>query len=379
MRKVGLVTFHDTANHGAALQAYATLEMIREFGYEPEIINYSNDFRKSLYDVFKKSKYELKHKKYVDFAKTSLASPLIYSRMKMFNDFYDQFTKRSSQRYVTEEDLNNIEDRYSAIVVGSDQVWSTTNNGMDFNYYLDFVKSKSKTMSYASSFGTTTLQDSNVFQCSDALKSICFPSVRERTGLEIYSALTGRDATLVLDPVFLLSKDKWVELIKTKYPQVESNTSHFVDYTSNKKYLDRFFDIPGTGIYKNACYKFGTSLRLKDFFDSKVKLKFSCDPIDFVYSLYNSNLLFTSSFHGVVLSIIFRKSFVVILSGNEGRDSRIKDLLDQLGLSGRIFHSNMNIDDIKSEIDYDSVHSKLEYLREFSINFFKTSLSKVIS
>lgn len=377
MKKIGLLTFHDTANHGAALQAYATLEKVKNLGYEPEIINYSNDFRKSLYDVINKSKYELRNSKYKDFLKTVIASSFISSRMRKFNSFYDEFTPRSSIDYETSSSLACIEDRYSGIIVGSDQVWSTTNNGMDANYYLDFIVKKNKTMSYASSFGTTTLSDSAIRNYSSALKSIAYPSVRETTGLSIYKKLTGREPTLVLDPVFLLEKDKWVELIKSKYPELTSTCSPFVDYTSNKKYLDSFFNIPGTEVFKKNCHKFGTSLGFGDFLDSETTLKFSCDPIDFLHSLYNSRLLFTSSFHGVVLSIIFRKSFIVTLSGNEGRDSRISDLLSQLGLEKRIFSSTMTIDDINEDIDYDSVHCKLDVLRAISISFLENSLRKI--
>lgn len=373
-KKIGLITFHDTANYGAALQAYATINIISKLGFNVEIINYSNRFRSSLYEIFNKIKYDFSEKKYKEFLKTTIASPLIIKRMNIFNEFYSEFTPRSNYTYSEHSDLSSIEDMYEKIIIGSDQVWSTKNNGNDGFYYLDFVKDKKKTVSYASSFGSTIFQDDSIKCFSKSLSEISKISVREKTGQAIFENLTGRVPKVVLDPVFLLNESDWIKIIEKKYENIQKKEAFFVDYTSNKSYLQRFFNIPGTNKYASNFYKFGTSVSLSDVINKSVNLKFASDPIDFLYFIYNSALLFTSSFHGVVLSIIFKKKFLVILSGNPGRDSRIKDLLDSLGLSDRIFKDSLSLPDIENDIDYDSVHEKLAILREESINYLKSSL-----
>ena len=38
--KIGIITFHDTTNYGANLQAYSLFKAIKNLGYDCEIINY---------------------------------------------------------------------------------------------------------------------------------------------------------------------------------------------------------------------------------------------------------------------------------------------------------------------------------------------------
>lgn len=377
IKKIGLLTFHDTANHGAALQAFATLKAIDRMGYSAEIIDYTNEFRSSLYNLPNKIKFEFRNKKYKELIKSIFGSILIIKRMKQFNKFYSLYTKRSLKTYRNNQDANEIESSYSSVVVGSDQVWSLTNNGYDSNYFLNFVKDKSKTLSYASSFGTTSLNDKNIQDYSQILASIRNISVRETTGKNIVKKLTGQHATVVLDPVFLLSSDEWLDLVSKKYPIEKMKHDRFLDYTSKKSFLDSFMKIDGLRNTLGDCYKYGTSFKIVDLFNSKCHIQFNSDPIDFIHDLYHSSLLFTSSFHGVVLSIIFRKKFIVALSGNEGRDSRIVDLLKLLELESRIFNSNMTLDDINIDVDYDVVHTKLDILKKQSLTYLEKSLSKV--
>ena len=42
IKKTGILTFHNAHNYGAALQAFALRNKLRNMGYEAEIINYCN-------------------------------------------------------------------------------------------------------------------------------------------------------------------------------------------------------------------------------------------------------------------------------------------------------------------------------------------------
>lgn len=42
--KVGIVTFHNGSNFGAALQTYALQEVVKKLGFEVKIVNYDNHF-----------------------------------------------------------------------------------------------------------------------------------------------------------------------------------------------------------------------------------------------------------------------------------------------------------------------------------------------
>ena len=48
---VGIITFHNSYNCGSMLQAYALQNIVEKLGYNPEIIDFSNNGQKSVYSV----------------------------------------------------------------------------------------------------------------------------------------------------------------------------------------------------------------------------------------------------------------------------------------------------------------------------------------
>jgi hypothetical protein len=91
-----------------------------------------------------------------------------------------------------------------------------------------------------------------------------------------------------------------------------------------------------------------------------------------------SDYVLTSSFHGIVFSILFHKPFVVCLRQDNlfaGND-RVMTLLSMLHLENRIMHDSMSADDVLSKsIDWDAVDSILARERNESISFLIMSLS----
>lgn len=51
MKRIGILTFHNTLNYGAHLQAYALCRYIRDLGYECDIIDYQSDSIVNSYDL----------------------------------------------------------------------------------------------------------------------------------------------------------------------------------------------------------------------------------------------------------------------------------------------------------------------------------------
>ena len=49
--KLGLLTFHDAANYGAALQAYALQAYLEGEGFDCEYLDYRNERRRQMYDM----------------------------------------------------------------------------------------------------------------------------------------------------------------------------------------------------------------------------------------------------------------------------------------------------------------------------------------
>ncbi len=377
MKKIGLITFHDTANHGAALQLYATLKAVSDMGYEIEVIDYTNSFRSSFYDPKKRLFHELKSFKMLPALKTLVGFNAINKRMNAFDKFYIEHTKRSIKSYSPESEMGALNEIYDVLLCGSDQIWSTRNNGHDFNYLLQFSDGTPKLISYASSLGMTEISSNAIPDYKRLLGRFDSIAVREKPAAILLESILDRHIEVVLDPVFLLTAAEWMSLVEHhtsgKNPAA-TNPTVLLDYTAHKGMLEKFLSIEQVSNEFVEILKFGTNLRVLDYFDSRMKLYSTAGPLEFIEKLLSASFIFTSSFHGTVLSIIFRKQFVTALSGNEGRDSRIVDLLEKLGLTSRIFRDDLKAKDIFMEIDYDEVHRNLEYLREKSLSYLMKAL-----
>ena len=101
------------------------------------------------------------------------------------------------------------------------------------------------------------------------------------------------------------------------------------------------------------------------------KLLNNLGPKEWVSSIASSKFVITNSFHGTVFAIIYHKDFLVITRNS--MNNRIHDLLNMLGINGRIFNPNdlkkLNSLDDLPKIDYDDVDNRLKKFRNESENY----------
>lgn len=369
--KVGILTFHDAVNYGAVLQAYATQEALLELGVDAEIIDYTNSKRQEAYEI----QYLIRRtKKNGLFAVLRVLAgiPLIVLRKKKFHEFCHNNYNLSDKKFHTPEQLKTELPKYDYYMVGSDQVWNYDHNGEDMSYLLDFVSEKDKTISYASSFGLTSIPEELKADYIRCLNGIKWLSVREEIGANIVESLIDKKIHLVLDPVFLLTKERWESVAKFTN---RVRQPYILLYTTKATYYDDFLNATGYGDRSCHIAHLTTSPRPKDMLDSKTKLVFAAGPEEFLGLVKNAALVLTSSFHGTAMSIIFQKQFISFLSNNEGKDARIAGLLNQLGLINRIFNDDITREQVDKQISYDTVQKKLDDLRGESISFLRRAMN----
>ncbi|MBQ7219686.1 MAG: polysaccharide pyruvyl transferase family protein [Synergistaceae bacterium] len=215
--KIALALGDYANNYGTVLQAFATFQKVRDLGYDAEAIDFTNlkksirnrklrYFAGKLFDASViKEKGALALKKF---------HKLIHADFKRGNSrrdkLFTQFRKniKRSRPFTGWEDLSSSCHEYSAVLVGSDQVWLPSQIAGDF-FTLNFVPDDVKRISYASSFGVSYYEKAQAEKARHFLSRINYLSVREQSGQEIIKALTGRDAELVCDPTLLLTADEW--------------------------------------------------------------------------------------------------------------------------------------------------------------------------
>jgi hypothetical protein len=206
------MTFHWATNYGAVLQSYALQHYLQTQGVETEIINYiPRNFTKTFFGCLLGNP-----KKY----KTNFRELKKERAIRPFR----QKHLRTTKLYSTHEELTAAVWDNGLYICGSDQIWNPyfTMQGegkITLSYYLDFAPKGSKKVSYAASFGTTKLEMPMSKIVAEQLVSFDAISVRERSAVAMLERV-GISAQLICDPVFLLSKSEWDEVLSEAYNDI---------------------------------------------------------------------------------------------------------------------------------------------------------------
>ncbi len=379
---LGVCINYYNKNYGGLLQALAMTQFLKNNNVEYEIIVYKkkkdikfivssiprvfntillNDKKESL----KKKLGELLHS---EFKKNNSI------RNSAFEKFCKTYFVNFSDTYYGYEELVQNSTKYNVVLSGSDQLWSPA--GLPTNFYnLQFCAPSVKRISYASSFGVSYIPWYQKKRTRNYLEKMDCISVRENTGARIINELTGKIVKVVLDPVFLLTKQEWDKLIPEKRSYKEEYIfAYFLgDNQEYRKAVTRFA--------KAKNLKIVTLRHLDQYVDEDELFgdyaPYDISPSDFLNLIRGASYVFTDSFHGSVFSIIYSKQFMSFYryasNSSTSKNSRIDTLLENLGLSERRY---ININDVDNYINYSRVNENLDKLRLDSINYLMSAIKE---
>ncbi len=389
--KIGALTFHSQQNYGGILQAYALQEVLNGMGHHSEIIDYWLDEKNTqLLGHSLSTSTGIKRKiKYILLRLLTLNTHRNAEKVRSARTI--KFLKEYiplSQAYPNYEKLTTA-NNYDAYIVGSDQVWNPS--WLKSAFTLDFVPKGKRKIAYAASLGTAVIPDEKVGLFRRMLDDFDFISVRENEAKKALEKICNRTIDWVLDPTLLADSKVWnfVKEQRTECPQMFcyflGNIAPFVDYAQATASFLRVQPQILTDTFLlfhnviNAPISVG---RFIDFYRKSSKLRGNSDlsagPLEFLERLRNSDYILTNSFHGMALSIVFRKKFNVVLQDTDerkGMNARMIDLAGILGLEKQIVFNNLLPANLNWEIDYDTVHEKLAVERERSMDFLRRALS----
>lgn len=354
IKRIGILTFHDTLNYGALLQTYALNRYLNDTIGNCQTIDYKCDEierNESPLAFFKG--FDVKR-----IVKGLLSLNYTLKKKKKFNDFTKGHIKMTEKRY-NKNTIGRVASLFDIFIVGSDQVWNSKLTNGDYSYFLDFVDSTKTKVAYAASFGEKWYENERLLQEKNLLKQFDRISVRENTGRILCEQLIDRKCNTVLDPVFLLNVQQWEKVeemyrFNKKYVLVYfihydfSNTMKLAIQIAKEHDLDL--------IYINNTYKNYPGVR-------NVK---SASPGQFLYLIKNAEYVVTGSFHGLSFSILYNKKFIYECERTK-TETRLSNLASMLNVSNRCI-GNCKIDD---EIDYEKVNSVLETFKIESRAFLK--------
>lgn len=359
------ITCHDVYNHGASLQAFALLTYLESVGHVVEIIDYKPDYLSRHYLLWSVDNpvYEKPIIKQLYLVAKLPGRLLALKRKQLFDEFTKKYLKLTSQRYHCNEELKSNPPKADAYIAGSDQIWNTLfQNGRDAAFYLDFAPKASKRISYAASFATEEVADEYRPFVRKMLQNFDVISIRERYSLSLLSSLGRTDGIAVCDPVFLLTRIQWEDLL----PQNRIHEKYLLVYDTEfspkvKEIAKRIAKEKNLKIYNVSASRIGYAD--KDMWASS--------PMDFVQLIRDASYVVSNSFHASAFSIIFERDFCVI-NRSEGINERMKSLLSNFELEERLVAAYS--EKILNPIDYQLVRPLVQKDIEYSKEFLNQSL-----
>ncbi len=346
--KVALFTIWHDKNFGAELQAYATIQTLQEMGHTVKLVDYRLNDQPFL------------------FSRQGISSALekVSPQNRMFERFWAIMPQ--SRHYSNLNQLMADPPVADYYLVGSDQVWNPKITGDKIKaFFLPFGSHEVKRASYASSLGGGEwLGDEELTSfAKQQLQRFKKVSCREESAVVELERILGIKATTVLDPT-LLRRD-YGELTGT----IVENKSLVYYSLYNEPRI--------TALAEELAKRMGIDcLSANNRTALLGKIPWTRTSIeDWIRYIAGARFVITHSFHGLVLALLYHRPFMVLYTSSNNRQGRITGLLQKIGLSDRFFTDERDALESgvwEKPIDYEMVDSKIDALRNSSLEFLKS-------
>lgn len=373
--KIKIITYTRTRNYGGVLQAYGLYNYLSSCGHDVSFIDYvperCNVENEKIFAecAIGKSRFWGRS------AMTKLVwRKLEYPRLRMaYQPFFAFLDDRCSftRRYTSCEELMADPPEGDVYITGSDQVWNSgfTRDGKpDTPFYLPFANGRR--ISYASSFGNSSLDASNADEVLKLLSQYDAISVREKSGLDILKSL-GLCGVATCDPTMLCDAEVW----KAMAPVGRRSDYVFL-------YQVRFDRDTLDMAYQAAC-EMGKRLVVASL-DPRDRRRVTRGEVlfptieEWLGLIKSADSVITDSFHATVFSLLFNKRFLVNYGNRQAMSSRITELLDRTGLCERGLSGGREAEIaqiLNSAVDWDPVERAVEEYRLESRKWLLSALA----
>ena len=358
MKKIGILTFQNTLNFGAALQNYALYRALESMMFDVNVINYKSEAierNESIVPVF------------------GLKALFKYFAFKGKSRRFAGFKERMRFTDPCRADgLSDVCNRFDYVVVGSDQVWNTELTRSDSVYFLDLIDEPSRRKTYAVSMGYRELPPCD-FDQRPLISGFSSILVREKSAAETIARECPDAPTphVVLDPTLLVEKKIWEDIEQT--PAYASETPYVLVYAVSE--FAAAFEAAHTLADSN-----GTRIVNVRSFGLRrvpgVKSVLNVSPEEYLGLFAHAQATVVSSYHGLCFSIINHRDFYFSgKTSGKNTNSRATDLMDALGITGRTVQDLAN--GTVKPVDWDDVEARLGVLRAESLRLLEESLADV--
>lgn len=360
--KIGILTYHRSHNYGALLQSIATRVVLERLGHEAYYVDYWPGYHRRMYALIDEKIIFSRH----------IRRTYHYLKDKVICVFMCKKHRRANMnRFISlyiEPYCKPVSEQFDIILYGSDQIWRKQPEDIGYNpvYFGENAFKSNKHIAYAASMGILPDNEKDIAIVKELVSHLTKISVRENDLKSFLNGIGFTNVSLCLDPTLLLTSYQWDCIFKAKEKYKE-------------KYV-LFYDLLPNSFRSSELDNF--ALRHK----CKLKILHSAptpketpncictaSPEDFINLIRDAEFVFTSSFHGLVFSITYKKPFLASFSRNS---NRAESILQQLGLSEYLIPPMAAIPTDVKPIDYNNVMERMERMRIVSMEYL-TSLQTV--
>ena len=372
MNRVGIITIHKINNYGSVFQAYALQRACEELGYETEIIDYcfpngfhANNRYATATDSQPNEPTWIK----------ALFGLALKRQHKGISAFVAKYQHLTGKQYQSPEELKAEAPDYDVYITGSDQLWNPRHCNGDPAFMLHFAPDNAIKISYAASIGTNEIPNELQPLYKELISRYSKIAVREQSGVDIIRNLTGKEATVVLDPTLLLDYKKWNDIAVAKRQfKKKYILCYFLNYSFNAfPYVDEL----AREIQKQTGYEIVRVARPPHHLgESHTHFKVGASPEEFLALIRDSEMVLTTSFHGTAFAVNYGKPVLTVVKDINASDSRQINLMQAIGLDSQIITIQDPLPKAsQAQYDVEREQKRLSELREASLDYLKKALN----
>ena len=374
MNNLGIVSYNincNFTNYGSALQSWALSQAIDKIGavigVQSKLIDYCpnvledcdvlNPFKR-MWDTDEESRRMVE-----------LTMPAIIENYKKFETFYSNKFRRTKKKY-HDSDFNEVanDEGIDGFVCGSDTIFCFTEfKGFVEGYFANFDCMRGRSVAYAASFGDPHFTDEAYNTLNERLQNFKIIGLRENLMLDYVRSHTNIPVQRVVDPTLLLTTqdyetitaerivpDKYLLLYSRRY---NKKMETFAEQMAKEKGL-KIVEI---------------SLRATNAEKGHIMI-YEAGVEEFLSLVMYAECIVTNSFHGIIMSVQFRKLFYGF--SREQCDNKTLELTELMGLNNRMLVTGE--EPCSSTIDFDKVHSLIDVARKDSMTFLRNELKTLV-
>lgn len=322
--KIGLVTILDNSNFGNRLQNYALSKYLTD-AFQAEVRTLSPKRRPNADRAFTNLAKEyilFKFIKYIPNYRLHCSDTVVRSaRFIEWNKLIKMDYSEQDGEIINKGSFN----AYDLFVAGSDQIWNYNFSKNRFSdYFLKFAP-KEKRFAVSASIGASEIPKHLQEEFKESINEFSGVTVREEQAAEIVFKLTGSRPKVTIDPVMLLSSNKWEKMMRIPN-----------GLGGNYCFLHIIGDYIPKKLLNSINLEHCDIVSINDSQNQDIRC---AGPKEFLGMIYKSNIVITDSFHCLIFAILFKKPFLVYERNDLDMRSRIDTLLSQFGFENRRLES----------------------------------------